>query len=168
MRGRGDAAAVRSSSRCSPIFPAKPSVLLLLDLTSASPCLPHSANRMPRCPADRWPSTGSGRGWTPTATLPLPPPSPHLNPPAFVLSSRSQVAINGERPWLDPDCPEPLRRLITKCWHQDPHVSATGGQLGLQKHTVQGRACVLIKPMSLSRAPLHRCPCCRCGPAARK
>lgn len=35
----------------------------------------------------------------------------------------SQVAINGERPWVDPDCPEPLRRLITKCWHQDPHVS---------------------------------------------
>lgn len=33
-----------------------------------------------------------------------------------------KVAINGERPWLDPDCPEPLRRLITKCWHQDPHM----------------------------------------------
>lgn len=36
----------------------------------------------------------------------------------------TQVAINGERPWIDPDCPEPLRRLITKCWHQDPHVRA--------------------------------------------
>lgn len=34
------------------------------------------------------------------------------------LSSPLQVAINGERPWVDPDCPEPLRRLITKCWHQ--------------------------------------------------
>ncbi|EFN52665.1 hypothetical protein CHLNCDRAFT_138610 [Chlorella variabilis] len=33
-----------------------------------------------------------------------------------------KVAINGERPWVDPDCPEPLRRLITKCWHQDPHM----------------------------------------------
>jgi len=32
-----------------------------------------------------------------------------------------KVAINGERPWMDPDCPEPLKRLITKCWHQDPH-----------------------------------------------
>lgn len=31
-----------------------------------------------------------------------------------------KVAINGERPWMDPDCPEPLKRLITKCWHQDP------------------------------------------------
>jgi hypothetical protein len=31
-----------------------------------------------------------------------------------------KVAINGERPWVDPDCPEPLKRLITKCWHQDP------------------------------------------------
>jgi len=30
-----------------------------------------------------------------------------------------KVAINGERPWMDPDCPEPLKRLITKCWHQD-------------------------------------------------
>lgn len=29
-----------------------------------------------------------------------------------------KVAINGERPWVDPDCPEPLKRLITKCWHQ--------------------------------------------------
>ncbi len=33
-----------------------------------------------------------------------------------------QVAINGERPWMDPDCPEPLRKLVTKCWHQDPHM----------------------------------------------
>ncbi len=32
------------------------------------------------------------------------------------------MAINGERPWMDADCPEPLRRLITKCWHQDPHM----------------------------------------------
>jgi hypothetical protein len=32
-----------------------------------------------------------------------------------------KVAINGERPWMDPDCPEPLKRLIVKCWHQDPH-----------------------------------------------
>lgn len=31
-----------------------------------------------------------------------------------------RVAVNGERPWMDPDCPEGLRRLITKCWHQDP------------------------------------------------
>ena len=31
-----------------------------------------------------------------------------------------KVALNGERPWMDPECPEPLRRLITKCWHQDP------------------------------------------------
>ena len=31
-----------------------------------------------------------------------------------------KVAINGERPWMDPDCPENLKRLITKCWHQDP------------------------------------------------
>ena len=21
---------------------------------------------------------------------------------------------------MDPDCPEPLKRLINKCWHQDP------------------------------------------------
>ncbi|PSC71845.1 serine threonine kinase [Micractinium conductrix] len=33
-----------------------------------------------------------------------------------------KVAINGERPWMDPDTPEPLRRLITKCWHQDPRA----------------------------------------------
>lgn len=32
-----------------------------------------------------------------------------------------KVAINGERPWVDPECPESLRRLIMKCWHQDPH-----------------------------------------------
>ena len=31
------------------------------------------------------------------------------------------VAINGERPWVDPEAPEPLKRLIKKCWHQDPH-----------------------------------------------
>jgi len=33
-----------------------------------------------------------------------------------------KVAINGERPYMDPDTPEPLRRLITKLWHQDPRV----------------------------------------------
>ncbi|KAK9807897.1 hypothetical protein WJX72_012460 [[Myrmecia] bisecta] len=32
-----------------------------------------------------------------------------------------QVAIKGERPKIDADCPDPLRRLIQKCWHQDPH-----------------------------------------------
>lgn len=58
-----------------------------------------------------------------------------LNQPS-TLCTPSQVAINGERPWLDPDCPEPLRRLITKCWHQDPHVSwgrvVVGALLGQQ------------------------------------
>ncbi len=38
------------------------------------------------------------------------------------LPAALQVAINGERPWMDPECPEPLRKLITKCWHQDPHM----------------------------------------------
>lgn len=33
-----------------------------------------------------------------------------------------KVAVNGERPWLDPDAPEPLRRLITKLWQQDPRL----------------------------------------------
>jgi len=33
-----------------------------------------------------------------------------------------KVAINGERPWVDPDCPLGLQRLIGKCWHQDPHM----------------------------------------------
>jgi hypothetical protein len=32
-----------------------------------------------------------------------------------------KVAVNGDRPWLDPETPEPLKRLIRKCWHQDPH-----------------------------------------------
>ena len=32
-----------------------------------------------------------------------------------------KVAVNGDRPWLDPETPEPLKRLIKKCWHQDPH-----------------------------------------------
>lgn len=32
-----------------------------------------------------------------------------------------KVAVNGDRPWVDPDTPEPLKRLIKKCWHQDPH-----------------------------------------------
>ncbi len=42
-----------------------------------------------------------------------------------------QVAINGERPWVDPDCPEPLRRLITKCWHQARSAGAVGGGVGV-------------------------------------
>lgn len=29
------------------------------------------------------------------------------------------VAINGERPRMDPDMPEPLKRLIQRCWAQD-------------------------------------------------
>lgn len=41
--------------------------------------------------------------------------SPHL----FQIILK--VAINGERPWIAPDCPLPLKKLITKCWHQDPH-----------------------------------------------
>lgn len=32
-----------------------------------------------------------------------------------------KVAVNGDRPWMDPETPEPLKRLIKKCWHQDPH-----------------------------------------------
>lgn len=32
-----------------------------------------------------------------------------------------KVAVNGDRPWVDPETPEPLKRLIKKCWHQDPH-----------------------------------------------
>ena len=30
-----------------------------------------------------------------------------------------QVAIKGLRPPMDPSCPEPVRRLISKCWAQD-------------------------------------------------
>ncbi|KDD72426.1 protein kinase, partial [Helicosporidium sp. ATCC 50920] len=33
-----------------------------------------------------------------------------------------KVAINGERPWMDPACPEPLKWLILKCWHQQAHM----------------------------------------------
>lgn len=40
-----------------------------------------------------------------------------------------KVAINGERPWIDPDCPEPLKRLITKCWHQDRHMRPSCGEI---------------------------------------
>jgi hypothetical protein len=40
-----------------------------------------------------------------------------------------QVAINGERPWMDTDCPEPLRKLITKCWHQDPHMRPSPAEI---------------------------------------
>ena len=32
-----------------------------------------------------------------------------------------KVAIQGERPRMDADCPNGLKRLIQKCWHQDPH-----------------------------------------------
>lgn len=32
-----------------------------------------------------------------------------------------KVAIQGERPRMDADCPDGLKRLIQKCWHQDPH-----------------------------------------------
>ena len=48
--------------------------------------------------------------------------------PARAHSARPpvQVAINGERPWVDPETPEPLKKLINKCWHQDPHVSEPG------------------------------------------
>eukprot|EP00887_Chlorella_sp_A99_P004370 scaffold15.g4370.t1 len=40
-----------------------------------------------------------------------------------------KVAINGERPWIDPDTPEPLRKLITKCWHQDPHMRPSTAEI---------------------------------------
>ena len=33
-----------------------------------------------------------------------------------------QVAIKQERPKIDADTPEDLRRLIQKCWHPDPRV----------------------------------------------
>lgn len=42
--------------------------------------------------------------------LSLAPPLPH-HPHCL-----PQVAINGERPWMDPDMPEPLRKLVRKCW----------------------------------------------------
>ena len=32
-----------------------------------------------------------------------------------------KVAVNGDRPWMDPETPSGLARLIKKCWHQDPH-----------------------------------------------
>lgn len=32
-----------------------------------------------------------------------------------------KVAIQGERPRMAADCPDGLKRLIQKCWHQDPH-----------------------------------------------
>lgn len=30
-----------------------------------------------------------------------------------------QVAIKGQRPPMDPTCPDSVRRLISKCWSQD-------------------------------------------------
>lgn len=33
-----------------------------------------------------------------------------------------RVAIKAERPRMDADCPDGLRRLIQKCWHQDAHL----------------------------------------------
>ncbi len=32
-----------------------------------------------------------------------------------------KVAVNGDRPWMDPETPSGYARLIKKCWHQDPH-----------------------------------------------
>ena len=32
-----------------------------------------------------------------------------------------KVAVNGDRPWMDPETPNGYARLIKKCWHQDPH-----------------------------------------------
>ena len=31
-----------------------------------------------------------------------------------------KVAVQGERPGMDSDCLNGLKRLIQKCWHQDP------------------------------------------------
>uniref|UniRef100_A0A1D1ZQR8 Protein kinase domain-containing protein n=1 Tax=Auxenochlorella protothecoides TaxID=3075 RepID=A0A1D1ZQR8_AUXPR len=40
-----------------------------------------------------------------------------------------RVAINKERPALDPGCPEPLRWLITKCWQQEPTLRPSCAEL---------------------------------------
>ena len=40
---------------------------------------------------------------------------------ASALQIIVKVAIQGERPRMDADCPDGLQRLISRCWHQDPH-----------------------------------------------
>ncbi|KAK2078084.1 hypothetical protein QBZ16_003952 [Prototheca wickerhamii] len=40
-----------------------------------------------------------------------------------------RVAINKERPPIDPGCPEPLRWLITKCWQQEPTLRPSCAEL---------------------------------------
>ena len=62
-------------------------------------------------------------GFSLNRPLPAPPNFPLLPP------LPCQVAINGERPWVDPDCPDALRRLITRCWHQDQHMRPSPAEL---------------------------------------
>ena len=40
--------------------------------------------------------------------------------PRMMFQILRMVGIEGKRPWVDPDTPERLKRLITKCWSQSP------------------------------------------------
>ena len=40
--------------------------------------------------------------------------------PRMVFQILRMVGMEGKRPWVDPDTPERLKRLITKCWAQEP------------------------------------------------
>jgi len=39
--------------------------------------------------------------------------------PAMMFQILRMVGMEGKRPWMDPDTPGQLKRLITKCWSQD-------------------------------------------------
>jgi hypothetical protein len=130
-------------------------------LHACSPELPAPLPALPaRLHKNRWPSTG--------APLGAPPPrlssqactllaTTHLTTPHLPAPLPLQVAINGERPWVDPDCPEPLRRLITKCWHQDPHMRPSCAEvMRLTSIMIQVGGCV-DRPQELTTPVYTHC-----------